>query len=131
MRRTGCFSYRLSSIALSLIRLPVISGLYFIGNVINLLGYRNKRWVAGKREEYLRVKRYSFQGERWSRKNLTWSLRKIGKTYQLSNQVTELNRESLRRVLGLALDMWARHTELQFTEAHPDDETADLQGKNA
>ena len=101
--------------------------MYFIGNVINLLGYRNKRWVA----ENLRVKRYSFQGERWSRKNLTWSLRKIGKTYQHSNHATELNRESLRRVLGLALDMWARHTELQFTEAHPDDETADLQGKNA
>ena len=87
--------------------------------------------MAGKQEEYLRVKRYSFQGERWSRKNLTWSLRKIGKTYQHSNQVTDLNRDSLRRVLGLALDMWARHTELQFTEAHPDDEAADLQGKNA
>ena len=87
--------------------------------------------MAGKQEEYLRVKRYSFQGERWSRKNLTWNLRKISKTYQNSYQVTGLNRESLRRVLGLALDMWARHTELQFTEAHPDDETADIQGKNA
>ena len=97
-----------------------------------LLGYRNKRWVAMKREGKLRFKRYSFQGERWSRKNLTWNIKHIDKmmpSYHHSNQVIDLNMDSLRRVLGRALNMWSRHTQLQFTETHPDDETADLQGK--
>ena len=76
------------------------------------------------------MKRYSFQGQRWSRKNLTWNLRHIDKhpSYENSDQAENLHRGSVRRVLSHALDMWARKTELTFTELHPDDETADLQG---
>ena len=96
---------------------------------IIITGYRNKR---SANDIKLRVKRYSFQGERWSRKKLTWNLRHIEKrpSYGNHEQVDSLDRGSVRRVLTHALDMWARRTELVFTEAHPDDETADLQGIN-
>ena len=92
-----------------------------------ILGYRNKR--SATQQAAVRVKRYSFQGERWSRKNLTWNLRHIEKSSSFdNNHVETLYRGSVRRVLSHALDMWAKPTELTFTEVHPDDKTADLQG---
>ena len=78
----------------------------------------------------VRVKRYSLQGERWSKKILTWNLRHIEEIpgYDNSTHAESLDRGSLRRVLSHALDMWAKQTALTFTEVHPDDKTADLQG---
>ena len=77
----------------------------------------------------VRIKRYSFQGERWSRNNLTWNLRHMkDESSDHNNHIDKLDRGTVRQVLSKALDMWARPTELNFTEVHPDDETADLQG---
>ena len=88
-------------------------------------GYRNKR---ASEKIHLRVKRFTLQGERWPRKNLTWNLRLIGKSSSYNQNVENLDEGSVRRVLTHALDMWARRTELTFTELHPDDNTADIQG---
>ena len=55
------------------------------------------------------MKRYNLQGQRWSRTNLTWSLR-LGPT---SRYVDE---NAVRGELAYALDMWARETRLTFTE---------------
>ena len=49
-------------------------------------------------------------------------------SYGNSKQTESLDSGSVRRVLTHALDMWARRTELVFSEVHPEDETADLQG---
>ena len=89
------------------------------------IGYRNKR---SSESVNVRVKRFTLQGERWSRKNLTWNLRLIGKSSSYNRNVENLDEGSVRRVLTHALDMWARRTELTFTELHPDDNTADIQG---
>ena len=89
-------------------------------------GYRNKR-LATRTE--VRIKRYSFQGERWSRNNLTWNLRHMkDEPSDLISHIETLDRGTVRQVLSKALDIWAKPTELNFTEVHPDDETADLQG---
>ena len=45
-----------------------------------------------------------------------------------NSHIEKLDKGTVRQVLSKALDMWARPTELNFTEVHPDDETADLQG---
>ena len=74
------------------------------------LGYRNRR--------ALRVKRYNLQGQRWGHSNLTWSLRTPGPPH--------LARDSVRRELTYALQVWAQHTLLTFTETR-DDEGADIQ----
>ncbi len=71
-------------------------------------GFRNKK----------RKKRYNLQGQRWSKANLTWSLRR-GPTGGLSH-------DDARRELSLALDVWARETKLQFREVSPTT-AADLQ----
>ena len=75
------------------------------------LGFRNKRSI--------RVKRYNLQGQRWSHTNLTWSLRRTPRERHVT-------RDMIRRELHYALDVWARHTLLTFTETY-DDETADIQ----
>ena len=74
------------------------------------------------------MKRFTLQGERWSRKNLTWNLRLIGQSSSYNQNVENLDEGSVRRVLTHALDMWARITELTFTELHPEDNTADIKG---
>ena len=98
--------------------------------MFNIIGYRNKRSL---KEILVRVKRYSLQGERWSRTNLTWNLRHIedGSDYDMTKLVENLERGSVRRVLSHALEMWAKRTALTFTEVHPDDATADLQGNKS
>ena len=78
------------------------------------LGYRNRRSISS-----LRVKRYNLQGQRWSHNNLTWSVRGIPQSVYLSRDV-------VRRELTCALDVWARHTLLTFTETYEDDK-ADIQ----
>jgi len=78
------------------------------------LGFRNKRSVSN-----LRVKRYNLQGQRWSHTNLTWSIRGIPQSVRLARDV-------VRRELTYALDVWARHTLLTFTETY-EDEKADIQ----
>ena len=75
------------------------------------IGFRNKR--------SLRVKRYNLQGQRWSHNNLTWSLRQPHPSGYIS-------RDSVRRELTHALNVWAHHTLLTFTETHEDDK-ADIQ----
>ena len=75
------------------------------------LGFRNKRST--------RVKRYNLQGQRWSHRNLTWSLRRTPRTMYVS-------RDIIRRELTYALNVWERHTLLSFTETY-DDEHADIQ----
>ena len=75
------------------------------------IGFRNKR--------SLRVKRYNLQGQRWSHNNLTWSLRQPPQSGYIS-------RDSVRRELTYALNVWAHHTLLTFTETHEDDK-ADIQ----
>jgi len=75
------------------------------------IGFRNKR--------SLRVKRYNLQGQRWSHNNLTWSLRQPPQSGYIS-------RDSVRRELTHALNVWAHHTLLTFTETHEDDK-ADIQ----
>ena len=77
------------------------------------LGFRNRRSVSN-----LRVKRYNLQGQRWSHTNLTWSIRGIPQSVRLARDV-------VRRELTYALDVWARHTHLSFTETY-EDETADI-----
>jgi len=76
------------------------------------VGFRNKR--------SLRVKRYNLQGQRWSHNNLTWSLRRPPQSGYVSRDV-------VRRELAFALNVWAQHTLLTFTETHQDDTTADIQ----
>jgi len=66
-------------------------------------GFRNRRSI--------RVKRYNLQGQRWSHHNLTWSLKHPPQTRRIS-------RDIVRRELSYALDVWARHTQLTFTEVH-------------
>eukprot|EP00095_Tigriopus_kingsejongensis_P002837 snap_masked-scaffold1267_size51716-processed-gene-0.1 protein:Tk02837 transcript:snap_masked-scaffold1267_size51716-processed-gene-0.1-mRNA-1 annotation:"matrix metalloproteinase-25-like" len=68
-------------------------------------GYRNKRSV--------RNKRYSLQGQRWSKTNLTWNLKK-GPTLGLDHNL-------VRRELSYALELWARESSLTFQEVGPDD----------
>jgi len=75
------------------------------------IGFRNKR--------SLRVKRYNLQGQRWSHNNLTWSLMRPPRSGYIS-------RDIVRRELTYALNVWARHTLLTFTETYEDD-TADIQ----
>ena len=98
---------------------------------MKILGYRNKRLaVVENGDNQIRMKRYSLQGERWSRTNLTWNLRHMDKTTHDNGVegVDRLDRGPVRRVLTDALHMWAKRTALTFIEAHPDDKTADLQG---
>ena len=80
-------------------------------------GFRNKR-SSSSSPLSVRVKRYSLQGQRWSHNNLTWSVRSIPDSVRLT-------REEVRRELTYALDVWARHTHLSFTETYEDD-TADI-----
>ena len=79
------------------------------------LGFRNRRSISSS----LRVKRYNLQGQRWSHNNLTWSIRGIPASVYLPRDV-------VRRELTYALDVWARHTLLTFTETYEDDK-ADIQ----
>ena len=83
-------------------------------------GFRNKRSPSSPSSSPLsvRVRRYSLQGQRWSHSNLTWSVRSIPGSVRLS-------REEVRRELTYALEVWARHTHLSFTETYEDD-TADI-----
>ena len=71
-------------------------------------GFRTKREARVQ----LRVKRYSLQGQRWSRTSLTWSL-------ETGLAPSVLPRDSVRRELSTALQVWASHSRLQFTEVWP------------
>ena len=95
---------------------------------IYYLGFRNKR---SPKHNTVRVKRYSLQGERWSRANLTWHLRYLKEEAgnDKNHGFDSLDRGSVRRILSHALDVWARETALNFTEVHPEDKMADLRGK--
>ena len=70
-----------------------------------------------------RRKRYSVQGQRWSRSTLRWNLKTFNASF-----VRGLTRDMVRRVLTNALQVWARHTTLTFIEVGPFDKSADLQG---
>ncbi len=65
-------------------------------------GFRNRR-----------RKRYSLQGQRWSRTNLTWSLNRAPSR-------SGLRSDDVRRELSQALEMWARQSGLTFTEVSRD-----------
>lgn len=76
-------------------------------------GFRNRR------------KRYSLQGQRWSHTNLTWSLRRSPQGHAHHHH-HRLTRELVRRELSHALQVWAAHTQLSFTEL-VDSDRADIQ----
>lgn len=73
-------------------------------------GYRNRRSV--------RLKRYSLQGQRWSKTNLTWNLQK--------GPSSGLDHNLARRELSYALELWARESSLTFQEVNPGDDRADI-----
>lgn len=73
-------------------------------------GFRNKRAI--------RVKRYNLQGQRWSHHNLTWSILRLPRSGPSSYVI--------RKELAHALSIWARHTQLTFTETYQDSR-ADIQ----
>ncbi|XP_025835811.1 matrix metalloproteinase-2-like, partial [Agrilus planipennis] len=59
-----------------------------------------------------RVKRFMLQGQKWQYSNLTWSLR--------TTNLFQLNPYEVRYVLSKALNVWARHSKLTFTEVDSD-----------
>lgn len=78
--------------------------------------------VTHRKFQNRRRKRYSVQGQRWSRSTLRWNLKTFNASF-----VRGLTRDMVRRVLTNALQVWARHTTLTFIEVGPFDKSADLQ----
>ena len=58
--------------------------------------------------------------KKWTRNNLTWSIRK-------PPQPGKISRDVVRRELSLALSVWAQYILLDFTETNQDDSSADIQ----
>ncbi|XP_042866706.1 matrix metalloproteinase-2-like [Penaeus japonicus] len=66
-----------------------------------------------------RVKRYSAQGKKWSKKHLTWALRR-------SSSRADLPEGVIRQQLTAAMLVWQRESTLVFQEVHKDTKDVDI-----